>query len=435
LVLCFKKSTKEIHEHFIIKKIDANYKEQDKNFNNSPKNHPMKTLLKILIPLTLLLFTACQKEDLQPTTANIRQSIQEKQPNTHAIPHRKTMITRTYTEAFKILPIKTDEDLLTLAADCQDRENIASKYKMTLEQLTIATEIADLKRLGISTDLAATIHATTFVGIVDIISGKTDFIGITDLIGGKHQTLDIGLLSKMPVEPFYKLIKDFIEDQCTDCANTPTPTFESISYLINSAKHLPVLLSYEKEGICSSIDPKKTIKESGYKAINFDHIVLPKSLTESKPMIIRTYTESFEILPIQTDEALLALTADCKDRTNIAQQYNLDYQELTTTTEIADLKRIGITTEQAAILLATVQHAQINNQLNFIGIVDIVSGRAQTLDVGLLATLQPNAFHGLITEFVKKENIFFQNIEGPTIHQIKEWIKVAVSLSPMISYQ
>ena len=159
----------------------------------------MKTLPKILIPLTLFLFTACEKEDLAPTSssANIRQSIQTEQPEVQAIPHRKTMITRTYTEAFEILPIKTDEDLLTLAADCQDREKIATKYNLTLEQLTIATEIADLKRTGITTDLATTIHAATFVGILDIISGKTDFIGIVDLIGGKHQTLDVGLLSKL----------------------------------------------------------------------------------------------------------------------------------------------------------------------------------------------------------------------------------------------
>ena len=397
----------------------------------------MKTLPKILIPLFLILFTSCEKEEIIPTpsSANIRQSIQTEQPEVQAIPHRKTMITRTYTEAFEILPIKTDEDLLTLAADCQDREKITTKYNLTLEQFTIATEIADLKRTGITTDLAATIHAATFVGILDIISGKTDFIGIVDLIGGKHQTLDVGLLSKMPVKQFYQVISSYIEDQCSHCINTPIPTFEAISYLINTAKQLPVMMSYEKEGSCWSIDYKQSKKESSNNIIDFDHPILPNSLVDTKPMIIRYYTESFKILPVKTDQELLQLTAGYKDRVNIAQQYNLDYQDLTLFTEIADLKRIGISTEQAAMLLATVQYTQINNQLDFIGIVDIVSGRTQTLDVSLLATMSPKNFHDSITDFIKNEDIFIQNIKLPTIHQIRTWIKIATTLSPIISYE
>ena len=395
----------------------------------------MKTLPKILIPLTLFLFTACEKEDLAPTSssANIRQSIQTEQPEVQAIPHRKTMITRTYTEAFEILPIKTDEDLLTLAADCQDREKIATKYNLTLEQLTIATEIADLKRTGITTDLATTIHAATFVGILDIISGKTDFIGIVDLIGGKHQTLDVGLLSKMPVEPFYQLIKDFIENLCTDCTNTPT--LESISYIINIAKRLPVMVSYMEEDICLTIDSKNSRKKYSYGAVDFYHPTLPNSLVDWKPMIVRTYTESFEILPIETDQELLQLTANCKDRANIAQQYNLDNQDLTITTELADLKRLGLSTEQAAILLATVQYAQINNQLDFIGIVDIVSGKAQTLDIGLLAQLFPNNLYKLTQEFLIKGDTRYQVFSNPTLSQMKEWIGKAKKLSPLVSYE
>ena len=397
----------------------------------------MKNLLKILIPLTLLLFTACEKEELKPiqSSATIRQSTQNEQPRVLAIPHRKTMITRTYTEAFEVLPIKTDEDLITLTADCHDREEIATKYKMTLEQLTIATEIADLKRTGINTDLAATIHAATFVGILDVVAGKTDFIGIVDLVGGKHQTLDVGLLSKMPVKPFYQVISRFIEDQCTNCINTPIPTFETINYIINTAKILPVVVSYEKEGSCSTIDSKYYGKGSSFRAVDFDHPILPNGIVDRKPMIVRSYTESFEILPIKTDQELLALTANCNNREKIASQYRIDLEQLTIATEIADLKRIGLSANQAAILHTAAYMGIINSDLtqtDFIGIIDIISGRNQTLDVGLMAAMPVKEFYKALVDYIN--NICLDCKKVPSFEKVNYWVQTAKKLSILISY-
>jgi len=107
---------------------------------------------------------------------------------------------------------------------------------------------------------------------------------------------------------------------------------------------------------------------------------------------------------------------------------------LTIATEVADLKRIGISTEQGAILLATMEYAHINNQLDFIGIIDIVSGKEQTLDIGLLAAMPPGSFYHLMIEFIKNNCPSCNELETATFNQIKNWIEFASTLPILVSY-
>ena len=347
----------------------------------------MKTHLKFLIPLTLLtlvaLLTACQKEDLKPITkpATTRQSNPKETPVVQTFVDPKPMITRTYTEAYEIFPIKNDNDLLQQAADCKDRKDLADRFNFPLEALTIATEIADLKRTGISTDLATTIHAAAYIGILDVVGTKTDFIGIIDLIGGKHQTIDIGLLSLMTPKAFYKVVIDFFDNHCTSCQESIRPTYEVIESAINRAQELSPRVSYKKEGACWK-------SSNNVKTASRRKPMMTRTYLHRKPMITRSYTEAFEILPIQSDEELLALTANCKDRQRIAQQYDISIESLTFATELADLKRTGISLDEASSIHAA----------TYIGIIDLVGGRIenetnQTLDIAQLAMMAPEQLH------------------------------------------
>jgi len=389
----------------------------------------MKTFQKILIPLTLLtivaLLTACQKEDLKPSTksATTRQSNPKETPVVQTFVDPKPMITRTYTEAYEIFPIKNDDDLLQLAADCDDRKDLANRFNFPLEALTIATEIADLKRTGISTDLATTIHAAAYIGILDVVGTKTDFIGIIDLISGKHQTIDIGLLSLMTPKSFYKVVIDFFDNHCTSCEESIRPTYEMIESAINRAQELSARVSYEKEGTCWK-------SSNNVKTASHRKPMMTRTYLHRKPMITRSYTEAFEILPIQSDQELLALTANCKDRQRIAQQYHISIESLTFATELADLKRTGINLDEASSIHAA----------TYIGIIDLVGGRMEnetnrTLDISQLAMIAPEQLHQFIITFMDNYCPDCNRNPLTSFDWIKQLIETAKQLPILVSYE
>ena len=337
----------------------------------------------------------------------------------------KPMITRTYTGAYEVLPIKNDDDLLQLAADCQDRKDLADRFNFPLEPFSIATEIADLKRTGISTDLATTIHAAAYIGILDVVGAKTDFIGIVDLIGGKHQTIDIGLLSMILPKPFYNVVIDFFDNYCTSCEESVRPTFEMIQSAIKKAKQLQIRVSYEKEDDCWSIErSSNNVKTEARRKP-----MMTRTYLHRKPMITRSYTEAFEILPIQSDQELLALTANCKDRQRIAEEYNIKLDALTIATEIADLKRTGISLDEASTI----------HTAHFIGIIDVIGGRIenavdQTFDIGQLAITEPEQLHQFILNFVDNYCLDCSNTSVTSFDWNKLLINKAKQLPILVSY-
>ena len=394
----------------------------------------MKTHLKILIPLTLLtivaLITACQKEDLKPkdTTATLRQSIPNEESNPLALTDRRPMNTSIYTGTIETLPVNNYQDLLKLTANCSDRQKVASQHNIEYQDLTIATEIADLQRTGMTLIEAAMLQAATNP---QYLRTQPDFIGVTDIIASRNQNIDVGLLAHMPAKPFFKVVLNFYENLCSNCKDAPAPSFQRISKFIKTAQQLPVIVSYQQDGKCLKVNQGNKLKTS---AVNLGNET-PSVLTHRKPMRTSFYTEAIEILPVDNGQELLKLTANCRDRQIVSIQYGIDYINLTIATEIADLQRTGMSLTDAAMIQAAVNPNDLKTKLELIDVTDLISGKNQTIDIGLFAQMPPKAFYNIVLDFYKNQCSNCNKVKVPSFKQLNQFIKIAQQLPILVSYQ
>ena len=287
----------------------------------------------------------------------------------HVRSERKPMTTRSYKNTKADLGNISDSDLLDLIAGCIEREAAVNFFKLDYDDLTLAVEIADLKRTGMSTDLAVDFHIA--------LSDLSDKSGGLDVV--KLASLSASVLSDLDI------------------------SINETAGWISVAKSLKQRITYPVDGVCVL----GSMENNGGK----------------KTILTKTYSSIIKELPVSNDNELLSLIANCGDRQNIGIQYGIDIDELTLAVELADLKRIGISNDEAATLLVAAGEL---DQANFVGTIDVIAGRS--LDIGLLGQLPVLELQGTL------QSIDCYDCILPANGDISNWIQEASELSPVVSY-
>ena len=122
----------------------------------------------------------------------------------------------------------------------------------------------------------------------------------------------------------------------------------------------------------------------------------------------------------------------------MALQYGIDYQILTAVTEAADLKRTGMSTDQALLIHAAAYIGIIDviaARTDFVDNLDLIKRGEQTVDVGLLGALPSEDIYQMVLQFIKKDCASCSELSTPTFVQINNWIKKAKSLPVLLTYK
>ena len=121
---------------------------------------------------------------------------------------------------------------------------------------------------------------------------------------------------------------------------------------------------------------------------------------------------------------LLEMAAYCTNRLDIAAYTGLDYELLTVATEKQDLQRLGINSEQAAILLGAM----------YFGIKDADGSRHASLDLEEVSKQDPAILVNAIEIFVSQLCIDCIESDILSTDQVTSWIETANQLPLLVSY-